>query len=161
VINLLVYIFIFIAKILENAIATFRLIVVANGKKLLGAILNLVIAIIWVISTGLVVTNITNDPVKILFFALGSFIGSYVGSFIESKAALGSNMLLVITKKTEFIKKELDNKEIPNYILNSADNDIIIIMTLRKKRKVLLNLIRNIDEEAIIISEVAKQLIFK
>ena len=66
--NILIYIFIFLAKIIENAIATLRLIVVANGKKMLGAILNLVISIIWIISTGLVVVNF-KDPFKIIVFA--------------------------------------------------------------------------------------------
>lgn len=158
---MLTYIFIFIAKIVENALTTFRLIIVANGKKLLGAILNLIVAIIWVISTGLVVTNIKDDIFKIIVFALGSFIGSYVGSIIESKAGIGSNMLFIVTKYASDIKLKLKELNIDSYHLTSSDNDIIIIVIGRKKRNNIINKIREIDNNCIIISEVAKQLIFK
>ena len=73
---------IFIAKVIENALSTLRLIVVAKGKKVLGAILQFIIAFVWVITTGIVVTNVKDDPLKIVFFALGSLIGSYIGSVI-------------------------------------------------------------------------------
>lgn len=157
----MVYIFILLAKIIENSLATLRLIVVSNGKKLLGSILNLVISIIWLISTGLVVIDIKSDPLKILFFALGSFLGSYLGSFIEEKIAIGSNMLFAITKPnyTNQIVENLSISNINNYVLKSGENDILIIMISRKKRKDILNLIHKIDNDVIIISEVARQLI--
>ena len=44
--NIPLYSMIFISKVLENTFATLRLIVVANGKKLLGAILQLIVALI-------------------------------------------------------------------------------------------------------------------
>lgn len=159
--NIIIYFFIFLAKILENSLATLRLILVANGKKLLGSILNLIISIIWVISTGLVVIDIKSDPLKLFFFALGSFLGSYLGSFIEEKIAIGSNMLFTITKPeyTNKIVESLNNHRINNYALKSENNDIVIIMIERKKRKIVLDLIHKIDNEVIVISEVARQLI--
>lgn len=154
--NILIYIFIFLSKIIENAIATLRLILVANGKKLLGAILNLIIAIIWIISTSLVVLD--NNIYKIIVFAIGSFLGSYIGSLMEEKIAIGSNMLYIITDKINLIKEKLDSLNYSSYILN---NNIIVIIISRKERKQILNIIRQIDNNVVIISEVAKQLIFK
>lgn len=160
--NILIYIFIFLSKIVENAIATLRLILVSNGKKTLGAILNFIISIIWIISTGLVVVDF-KDPFKIIVFALGSFLGSYIGSLMEEKIGIGSNMLYTITsvEKTEIIKNKLNELNYNTYILNSNDKNILLIMVARKNRKQVLDIIRNIDNEAIIISEVAKELIFK
>ena len=154
--NILIYIFIFLSKIIENAIATLRLILVANGKKLLGAILNLIIAIIWIISTSLVVLD--NNIYKIIVFAIGSFLGSYIGSLMEEKIAIGSNMLYIITDKTNLIKEKLDSLNYSSYVLN---NNMLVIIISRKERKKLLDIIRNIDNNVVIISEVAKQLIFK
>ena len=71
--------------IIEEALKTLRIIVIANGKKILGAILQFFVALIWIIVTGNVIMNIKNDPIKIFFYALGSLIGSYIGSFIEEK----------------------------------------------------------------------------
>ena len=147
----MIYLFIFICKILENSIATLRLIIVSNGKKIEGAILNFILSFIWIISTSLVVLN--NNIYKILIFAIGSLIGSYIGSILEEKIALGNNMLFIISKEYKKISK-LEN----TYLINK---DILIIMVKRKKRKEIIDKILNIDSKAIIISESAKQLVFK
>lgn len=147
----MIYLFIFICKILENSIATLRLIIVSNGKKIEGAILNFILSFIWIISTSLVVLN--NNIYKILIFAIGSLIGSYIGSILEERIALGNNMLFIISKEYKKISK-LEN----TYLINK---DILIIMVKRKKRKEIIDKILNIDSKAIIISESAKQLVFK
>ena len=147
----MIYLYIFICKILENSIGTLRLIIVSNGKKLEGAILNFILSLIWIISTSLVVLN--NNIYKILIFAIGSLIGSYIGSLLEEKIALGNNMLFVVSKKYKKISK-LEN----TYLINK---DILMIMVKRKKRKEIIDKILNIDNKAIIISESAKQLVFK
>ncbi len=153
----MIYFFIFSAKLLENAISTLRLIVVSSGKKIFGAILNLIVSIIWIFSTSLAIINI-KDILNIIAFALGSFIGSYIGSIIEEKIAIGSNMLFIVTKKEITIKEKLDELKYTSFIIN---DDIILIMVDRKKRKNLLNIIRKIDPDSTIISDKAKQLIFK
>ena len=153
----MIYFFIFSAKLLENAISTLRLIVVSSGKKLFGAILNLIVSIIWIFSTSLAIINI-KDTLNIIAFALGSFIGSYIGSIIEEKIAIGSNMLFIVTKKEIIIKEKIDELKYTSFIIN---DDIILIMVDRKKRKNLLNIIRKIDPDSTIISDKAKQLIFK
>ncbi len=147
----MVYLFIFICKILENSISTLRLIIVSNGKKLEGAILNFILSFIWIISTSLVVLN--NNIYKVLIFAIGSLIGSYIGSILEEKIALGNNMLFVVSKKYKKIKN-IEN----TYLINK---DILMIMVKRKNRKNIIDKILSIDNKAIIISESAKQLVFK
>lgn len=156
------YIFIFISKIIENSLATLRLIVVSNGKKWLGAILQLCIAIVWILATGMVVVNIHKDPLKILFFALGSFIGSYVGSIIEEKMAMGSNMVIVITKKEfeKVITEEIRSKDFAVTSMQGngfeGEKAILLIMVARKKRRELTKCIKKVDSQALIISETAR-----
>lgn len=152
----MVYIIIFILKILENALGTLRLIIVSNGKKIEGAVLNFLLSVVWVISTSMVV--IDNNIYKILVFAFGSLIGSYVGSVLEEKIALGNNMLFIISKKYDQIKNKLTNSKINCYLISK---DIVIVMTSRKKRKEVIDLILSIDNQAEIISESAKQLVLK
>lgn len=161
--QLLIYFFIFISKLIENAVATLRLIVVANGKKLLGAILNLITSLAWIVSTSLVILNIKEDLFKVVVYAIGCFIGSYLGSFIEEKIAIGSNMLFVITKPdiASKIKEKLDSCDFTNSLLKNEKETILIIMVSRKRRSEVLNIVRKMDNEAIIISENAHQLIFK
>ena len=91
------YFLIFILKVIENAVSTLRMIFVSNGRKYLSALLQLVCSLIWIITTSMVVVNITEDYIKVLFFAMGCTVGSYVGSLLEEKLALGSSMIICIS----------------------------------------------------------------
>lgn len=155
---------IFLSKIIENALATLRLILVANGKKLMGAILQFIITLVWALATGAVVVNIKKDPLKIIFFALGSFIGSYIGSVIEEKMALGNNMLMVIINKEyeKYIVNELRREgfavtTIDGYGMNNKKK-ILMIFISRKKRHQIVQIIQRFDKSAMIVSEVARNI---
>ena len=91
----MIYLYIFISKILENTLATLRIIVVANGKKKLGALLQGMVATLWILVIGIIVTNINKDIFKIICFITGSIVVSYNGSVLEEKTALG-NILIII-----------------------------------------------------------------
>lgn len=153
-----IYIAIFFSKIIENALATLRLIVVANGKKKLGALLQGIVALVWIISTGMVIVDINKDILKIVFFCLGSMFGSYLGSVIEEKIALGSNMLICITKEMyeNDIKKNLNNYKITTICEKDNTYSILLILLKRKEIKNISNIIKSIDKNSIIISEKAK-----
>lgn len=157
---MLLYFLIFISKIIENALATLRLIVVSNGKKKLGALLQGMVAIVWILVTGIVIVDINKDIFKIIFFCLGSIVGSYLGSIIEEKIALGTNMILAIinSKYIDFIKTKLNNKDYHTTFINSSNKDIsiLLIMIKRKKAKKILNTIKGIDKDAIVIAQRAR-----
>ena len=93
---MLTYIAIFTSKILENTLATLRIILVSNGKKKLGAILQGLVTLLWILVTGTVIINLNQDIFKIIVFCLGSIVGSYLGSYLEEKIALGSNTIIAI-----------------------------------------------------------------
>jgi uncharacterized protein YebE (UPF0316 family) len=162
IMNIILYFIIFISKTIELALGTLRIIVIANGRKIFGAILQGVIAIVWMCITGVVIVNITKDPFKIVAFALGSAFGSYVGSMIEEKMAIGNNMLIIV------IKKELEEKII-SIIKNNGykvtnvegcdkEKSILVVVLTRKDRKRIVNLIRNEDKDVTIIANNAFKL---
>ncbi|MDD3392797.1 MAG: DUF5698 domain-containing protein [Bacilli bacterium] len=157
--NIVIYILIFLSKSFELALGTLRLIVVAHGKKWLGAFLQFAIALVWVIVTGAVVIGITNDPLKVFFFALGSLFGSYLGSVIEEKMAIGDNLLMAITNITfgEIIASKIRKEGYTVTVLNGEGKDInhyiLIMIVSRKKRQHIVDLVKNIDNETIIIAE--------
>ena len=157
--NILIYFLIFSFKVIENTLSTLRIIVIANGKKIFGAILQGIVSIIWVISTSLVVINIQKDPFKIIAFTLGALIGSYVGSIIEEKLALGTNIITTIINKnsTEKITYALKKQKHEAIILDGKNTyeqkNILIIITKRKNNQNITKLIKNIDNNATIIIE--------
>ncbi len=156
----MLYLAIFFSKILENALATLRLIVVANGKKKLGAFLQGLIALIWIFVTGIVITNINKDILKIIFFCLGSVVGSYLGSVIEEKIALGNNILMCVTKEKyeSQIKKILNGHQITTIREKDDKYSILFIFLKRKEIAGISKIIKKIDKESILISEKAKNI---
>lgn len=158
--NIAIYVGIFICKIIEDALSTLRIIVVANGKKVVGAILQFIIALIWVVVTGTVITNIQEDPWKILFFALGSLVGSYIGSYIEEKIALGTNVFMVEVDDDVALKliKEIKKFKFKvNSVKGSKDGkELLMITSPRKKTNDVINIIRSFDDKAVITSEKVK-----
>lgn len=157
--NVILYGVIFISKVVENALATLRLIVVANGKKWLGAILQFMIALVWVLVTGAVVVDIKKDPLKVVFFAFGSFVGSYIGCFIEEKIALGNNVFMIVTTKeyAGTMASLLRRKHYGVTILDGSDlhsdKKILMVVLPRKKGPEIIELLKRIDKDLMIISE--------
>lgn len=155
---MLIYLAIFLSKIIENAVGTLRLIVVANGKKKLGAILQGIVALVWIFGTGIVIVDINKDIFKIVIFVIGSIVGSYLGSIIEEKIALGSNMLICVTKEEneKTIKEKLKTFQITTLCEKDNNYSVLLIVLKRKEISKISKILKQIDKEIIIISEKAK-----
>lgn len=155
---MLIYFLIFISKIIENALATLRLIVVANGKKILGAILQGIVALVWIFVTGIVIIDVNKDPIKIIIFCVGSIVGSYLGSLLEQKIGMGTNMLLCVIKEEyeNDIKEKLQDYQIITLCEKDKNYSILFIVMKRKETREISNIIKNIDNDAILISEKIK-----
>lgn len=158
--NILIYLAIFIFKIIEDALATLRLIVVSNGKKKLGAILQFVVTLIWIILTGSVLMGLQKDIFKAIAFAFGSLFGSYLGSVLEEKMALGTNVFMVevdnnkANSLTVGLKKEGFQT---SKIKSDVDGKVILMITgARKMTKKVISIIRSNDKNAVILSEKVK-----
>ena len=153
-----IYFLIFISKIIENALATLRLIVVASGKKKIGAILNGIIALIWILVTSIVIIDINKDPIKIIVFCIGSIVGSYLGSVFEEKIGMGTNMLICVVKEMfeANVKEKLNNYQIITLCEKDKNYSILFIVIKRKEIKKVSKAIKNIDEKAVLISEKIK-----
>lgn len=151
----MIYIIIFLSKIFENALSTLRLIVVASGKKIFGAILLLCTTLIWLLVTGIVIIDVNKDPFKIIVFSLGSLIGSYLGSLLEEKIAIGNNLIAYKCNNDDELATLLDNKNIQYSVVKSINNEnIFLIIIPRRHKNHILKLIKEYDSNATILSEI-------
>ena len=135
------YFIIFIFKLLENALATLRIIVIANNKKVFGAILTFIISIIWIISVSYIVFDF-KDYLKIIVFAIGSAIGSFLGNVLEEKLALGCIII-------SFNVKELLNEKFTNYDKSIIKTDFgykYEIKCDRKNQNIVIKMIKKINK---------------
>ena len=148
----MIYLLIFIFKILENTLSTLRIVVLGIGKKITGAVLLFLVCIVWILSNGLTIANI--NIYSILSFSFGSLIGSYIGSLLEDVLALGD--VLIISICNNDISSSLRNK---GYIVTSLNGEgkngyknILLIVIKRKKLKLLRKDIYIFDNNAIILN---------
>ena len=85
----MIYILIFLAKLLEVAIATVRMVLTARGNRIAASMLAAVEITIWIIVTSTVLLGLAEDPFRAVAFGLAFVIGIYLGIIVEDKLALG------------------------------------------------------------------------
>ncbi len=95
----MIYIFIVLAKIVEVSMATIRMVLITKGERKIGATIAFFEVSLWVILVSNVLNNITEDPLKIVAYALGFSVGNYLGSWIEEKIGIGLAEMQIIVKE--------------------------------------------------------------
>ena len=105
----MIYILIFLAKLLEVSVSTVRVVLTAKGYRLFASLLSAVEITIWIIVTSTVLLGITEDPLRAVAFGLAFVAGIYLGILIEDKLALGLSQIEVIAEneKARQIAKKL------------------------------------------------------
>jgi len=140
----MIYLIIFLAKLLENMLATLRIILIANNKKFIGAILTFIISIIWILSVSYIVFDF-KDYLKIIAFALGSGIGSYIGSILEEKIALGCIIISFKVQQNNLEKFNEIFKYFEKIVIKTNNSYKFEIECKRKKQNSVIKRIKNID----------------
>ncbi|MCL2718405.1 MAG: DUF5698 domain-containing protein [Lachnospiraceae bacterium] len=96
IVQILLYLLIFLAKLIEVALATVRNVLINRGEKLLGAAIGFVEVMIWIIVVSNVLGSLAEDPVKALVYCLAFACGNYFGVIIEGKLAIGTACIQVM-----------------------------------------------------------------
>lgn len=88
--NILVYVGIFLAKMVEVSLGTVRNVLINRGEKLSGAIIGFFEVLIWIIVVSNVLQTISQDPFKVLVYCVAYSCGNYLGVMLENKLAIGT-----------------------------------------------------------------------
>ncbi|MGE0266976.1 MAG: DUF2179 domain-containing protein [Candidatus Omnitrophota bacterium] len=89
---------IFLARVADVSIGTFRIVLFSKNKKYLVTLLGFVEVMIWLLAVRQVIINLAN-PVCYLAFAGGFAVGNYIGLVLEERIALGYAIIRIITRK--------------------------------------------------------------
>lgn len=153
---LLLCIKIFLVRIIDVSLGTFRTIITVKGKALYASIIGFIEVFVWFI----IVREALNTDVDSLWIAfsysLGFATGTYIGSFISNKFIKTTFSFEIITSKYEMIDI-LRNKGYGVTVLNvkgKDDNKDKYMLLLEIENTVLndlKNTIRKIDKSAFII----------
>lgn len=91
-------ILIFLARIIDVTIGTFRIVMVSRGMKYIAPLLGFIEVTIWIMAIGKIMQNLDNW-VNIIAYASGFATGNYIGLLIEEKIAMGVVKIQIITAK--------------------------------------------------------------
>jgi len=100
----LLYIIIFIAKIIEVTIGVLRMVLITKGERKLATVIAFFEIVIWLLVVSTVLVDITEDPFKVLAYAAGFAFGQMFGSLLEDKIALGNIRVEIIADEDIGIK---------------------------------------------------------
>lgn len=153
---ILLYLLIFVVKVFEVSLATLRIVLITKDERLKGAVIGFFEVIIWVLVVSAVLQNITEDPFKVVVYALGFAVGNYLGSLFENFLAIGVSNIEVITHRSDGkkISKHLRENGLAVTSVNaygmSDRREILYLHIPRKKVKSTVDLIREIQHDVVI-----------
>ncbi|NLY76866.1 MAG: DUF2179 domain-containing protein [Tissierellia bacterium] len=151
------YLLIFTARVLDVTLATLRMLMVVQGRKLYSAFVGFFEIIIYITALNQVVSNLDNIG-NLLAYALGFACGNYVGIMIEEKIALGTLEVQIIHKgkSSEEMVEELRNEGFGVTILTGqgreGSRDVIKAVIRRKDLMRIKKLVYKYDPNAFIIT---------
>lgn len=154
--GVLLYFVIFTVKVLEVSLATLRIVLITKDERLKGAVIGFFEVIIWVFVVAAVLTNITQDPFKVIVYALGFSVGNFVGSKLENYLAIGTTNMEVITHKADGKKMSQELRKL-GYAVTAVEaygmkdrREILYMHVPRKEVMKATKQIRNIESDVVI-----------
>ncbi|HOR17581.1 MAG TPA: DUF5698 domain-containing protein [Bacilli bacterium] len=152
----LLYIIIFVAKIIEVTIGVLRMVLITKGERKLATVIAFFEIVIWLLVVSTVLVDITEDPFKVLAYAAGFAFGQMFGSLLEDKIALGNIRVEIIADEDIGIKLAnhlRENKFGVTTIEASGMTHkkmIIFLYAARKQMKNILNLCNEVSKDLVI-----------
>lgn len=144
---------IFVARILDVSLGTVRTIVVFRGHRALAAVIGFLEIIIWVLAAGQVLQNL-DQWYLVIAYAAGYGAGNYIGIWLESKIALGREMVSAISFRTDGELAKILRERGFSAIDVDADMgrgppvDLVLTVTRRRRVPELVRTILEVDPEA-------------
>lgn len=98
--------FVFCARIVDVSMDTFRMICVIRGHRFLAAIVGFFQILIWLTAISSVVGHL-DRPLNVIAYAGGFATGNWIGLWIESKLALGLQIVRIISREESCMAERL------------------------------------------------------
>jgi len=151
-----VYLIIVVAKVVEVALMTVRVVLITKGERKIGSVIGFFEVLLWLYIMNTVITGISDDPLKAVFYALGFGIGNFVGSKVEEFIGLGLSEIQIIVKEEHGQELATHIREngyavtIVEGMGKNSKRNILFMFIKRKRVKKAVDLIKTLQENAVI-----------
>jgi uncharacterized protein YebE (UPF0316 family) len=152
----MIYILILFAKIIEVSLTTVRTVLITKGERKIGAIIGFFEVLIWIYIASNVMTDLANDPLKAVIYALGFALGNYFGSKLEEKIGIGLSQVQIIVKSedgrplADVLRKEGYAVTLVHGEGKNFERNLLFAYVKRKRIHHLLEIAKENQENAVI-----------
>jgi uncharacterized protein YebE (UPF0316 family) len=143
---------IFAARVIDVTLGTLRIIFISRGRRVLAPIMGFFEVLVWLLAISQIFKNLTN-PLCYVAYAAGFAGGSLLGIIIESKLALGTQIVRIITRSgAEDLIARLKDRGygLTTFAGEGATGSVLMIFTIIKRKDLpeLVGLIRTFHPKA-------------
>ncbi len=150
------YTLILLGKIIEVSLSTLRIVLISKGERKIAAILAFFEISLWLTIVSKVLSNLSNDPLSAVVYAIGFVVGNYLGVKLEDFIGLGTAQFqIIVSKEDSEIITDLIFSEGFAYTMVEAkgrfkERAIIYSLLPRKAGKKLSEDIKSLDIDALV-----------
>lgn len=144
---------IFVARLIDVSLGTFRTIITIKGKDLFAALIGLVEVTVWFLVVKEALNTNNNSYFIVISYALGFSIGTYIGGKI-SKVFIKSNLevQVVLSKKDDNIVSVIREEGYGVTIVEVNGNKYMLYIQIKDKSlDKLKKIINKLDKKAFIV----------
>jgi len=145
---------IFLARVLDVSLGTVRTILIIRGHRLPAAAIGFCEVLLWLLAAGQVLPHLDRWYLAIAY-AAGFASGNYVGIWLESKLALGLDLVRAISADRE-VRLGTALREAGHSVIelegrrgDAGPVEVLYLVARRRQLPRLMALIRNTDPQAI------------
>ena len=149
---------ILVAKVIEVAISTLRIIFIGKGLRKPGTMLALIEILLWVFIASRVITGMQDTPMKGIYYSIGFALGVYLGSILENRLAVGKVLIQAVIMKDE-ANTVINALREAGHGVTSIDahgkykeREVLMIFANRKNKQAILKLISENDDDALVVA---------
>ncbi len=139
---------IFFARIIDVSIGTMRVLMIVQGRTKIAFVMGFVEVLIWVFVVSTVLSNIAENPLIGVFYALGFASGNVVGILVERRLAIGHINLRVTTHKNckQIVERVREMGFSVTVFQGEGVSGIVSQLYIVCKRRDLRNILQAIEE---------------
>lgn len=155
----IVYVFIFVGKMIEVALASLRSQLIHKGQRVYGGIVALFEYTFWITITASAISGFRDDLLKVVILILAFSCGNILGSFIEEKLALGYSTLtgfFTNEKEANLAAETLRQRGhaltiLPSLGMDNKQRFTMITSIMRKDVHAIIKTLNDVVPEAVIV----------
>ncbi|MHB1652950.1 MAG: DUF2179 domain-containing protein [Desulfitobacteriaceae bacterium] len=150
---LLLYLFIFLARVSDMSLDVFRVLLLTRGYSLPAGVIGFFEVIIYIVALGTVMQGGISDLAKVVAYAAGFATGNFLGAYFEKKMAVGYVVIQVFpAPKTG--QELLERLRVANFGVTvllgegaSGSREVLVVTAKRKSQDKILAIMNEVDPD--------------